>query len=74
MSGQYIIVQSITYAYKGMELLERKNIRCSVERAPASISSCGCNYSIKLYDPRYFERAVSYLKNSNIEVLSSGVA
>lgn len=74
MSGQYIIVRSITYAYKGSEILGRKNIRTTIEKAPASISSCGCNYALRLGDSANIERAVRILRSENVEVLSYGQA
>lgn len=74
MGGQYIIVSSITYAYKGKELLERKGIRAGIERAPSSISECGCNYAIRIGNNVSLQRAVQILNNAHIRVLSYGGA
>lgn len=74
MSGQYLIVKSITYAYKAVNLLGNHNIWAAIERAPASISSCGCNYAVKLRDSTNLEDARSIVVNGKIEVLSYGVA
>jgi hypothetical protein len=71
MSGQYIIVSSITYAYKGKSILERKGIRAEVEKAPASISECGCHYAI-LIRGGSLERAVQILNHARINILSTG--
>lgn len=74
MSGQYVIVSSITYAYKGKNILERKGIRASIERAPADISECGCNYAIRIGNNSSLSRAVQILNNARIKVISSGGA
>lgn len=71
MSGQYMIVSSITYAYKGKSLLERKGIRAEVEKAPASISECGCHYAI-LIGNASMQRAVQILNHAKIKILSTG--
>lgn len=72
MRGQYIIVKSITYAYKGKQLLESKNIPCSIERAPANLASYGCNYAISLNNPEQIQKALNYLNVAKIKVLSYG--
>lgn len=73
MSGQYIIVSSITYAYKGKNALERKGIRSNIERAPLTLSDCGCNYAIRIGNSSLM-RAVEILENAHIRVISSGEA
>ncbi len=73
MSGQYIIVSSITYAYKGKSVLERKGIRADIERAPANLSDCGCHYAIKISNASV-DKAVHLLSNAKIKVISTGGA
>jgi hypothetical protein len=73
MSGQYVIVSSITYAYKGRDALERKGIRASIERAPANISDCGCHYAIKIGSAS-LDRAVQILSDAHVRVISTGGA
>lgn len=74
MTGQYLIVKSITYAYKAVNLLGDHNIWATIDRAPASISSCGCNYAVKIRNSTNLEYAKNIIENGNVEVLSYGVA
>ncbi|HEX2938009.1 MAG TPA: DUF3343 domain-containing protein [Ruminiclostridium sp.] len=71
MSGQYIIVSSITYAYKGKDILERKGIRANIERAPSEISNCGCLYAIKIGSGA-LDRAIKILDKAHIKIISAG--
>lgn len=71
VSGQYIIVSSITYAYKGKKILERKGIRASVERAPTEISECGCHYAIRIGNAS-LDRAIRILDHAHIKIISVG--
>jgi hypothetical protein len=73
VSRQYVVVSSITYAYKGKNVLERKGIRASIERAPASISSCGCHYVIKFGNVP-MNRVIQLLNEAHIKIISTGGA
>ena len=67
----YIIVSSITYAYKGKSLLERRGCSVFIERAPTQLSKCGCHYSLRIRDfPP--ERAVEILRAGHVRVISTG--
>lgn len=70
MSGQYIIVSSITYAYKGKNILEKKGISADVERAPSEVSKCGCQYAIKV-KRGFLDKAVKILEDSHIRIIST---
>lgn len=73
MSGQYIIVSSITYAYKSRDILERKGIRVRIERAPSEISDCGCLYAVKILNAPV-DRAVRLLDKAHVRIISVGGA
>ena len=73
MSRQYVVVSSITYAYKGKNILENKGIRASIERAPASISKCGCHYVIKVSNAP-LDRVVKLLNDAHVKIISTGGA
>ncbi len=71
MGGQFIIVSSITYAYKGKTALERKGIRVNIERAPKNLSDCGCHYALKILNAP-LSKAIEILKNARVRIISSG--
>jgi hypothetical protein len=71
MSGQYVIVSSITYAYKGKSALERKGIKVSIEKAPKEISDCGCHYAIKILNSP-LNVAVDILNNAKVKIITTG--
>ena len=71
MSGKYVIVSSITYAYKGKSALERKGIKVDIEKAPKEISECGCQYALKILNaPLYM--AVEILNNARVKIITTG--
>jgi hypothetical protein len=71
MGGQYIIVSSITYAYKGKAALERKNIRTNIEKAPKNLSDCGCHYALKILNAP-LSKAIEVLNNARVRIISTG--
>jgi hypothetical protein len=73
MGGQYIIVSSITYAYKGKSALERKGITANIERAPKNLSDCGCHYALKIINAP-LSRATEILNNAKVRIISAGGA
>lgn len=46
MTKKLILLRSVTYAYKAKERLARRGITAVIRRTPASLSKCGCGYSI----------------------------
>lgn len=71
MSSSYIIVSSITYAYKGKSMLERRGCSVFIERAPTQLSKCGCHYSLRIRDYP-LERALDILRNGHVRIISYG--
>jgi hypothetical protein len=71
MGKQFIVVSSITYAYKGKDILERRGCKAFIEKAPRSISECGCLYSLVIRGCT-LENAVSILKAANIKIIRTG--
>ena len=69
--GRFIIVSSVTYAYKGKNALERRGIKAYIERAPSRLSECGCYYIIRVKDYPV-EKAVDILKNERVRVIGTG--
>ena len=71
MNGQFIVVSSITYAYKGKSVLEKRGYKAFIEREPLRLSSCGCHYIIRVKDIS-LAKAVELLKENHVKVLSTG--
>jgi hypothetical protein len=71
--SKYVVVSSITYAYKGKEALERKGYSAYIQRAPADISDCQCHYIIKIKGCP-IERAVAILNREHVKFISTGGA
>lgn len=69
--GKYIIVSSVTYAYKGKNALERRGIKAYIERAPSRLSECGCYYIIRLKDYPV-DKAVAILRSERVKVIGTG--
>lgn len=67
----FVIVSSITYAYKGKNVLERYGCRAYIEREPAGLSKCGCHYILRIKDFPV-ERAVEILKAAHVKVIGTG--
>lgn len=70
MSG-YIIVSSVTYAYKGLNALERLGYRARIDKEPQRLRDCGCHYIIR---PRGIdiEKAVDILRKAQVRMLGTG--
>lgn len=71
MDGQYVIVSSITYAYKGRDALERKGIRVKIQKAPKNLSSCGCHYVLIIMNAPLW-KAVEILESAHVKLISTG--
>ncbi|MFT8888192.1 putative Se/S carrier-like protein [Ethanoligenens sp.] len=69
--GGYVVVSSITYAYKGRDILERKGCRVRVERAPKEISSCGCHFLLMIRNYP-LQQAVALLDAAHVRIIKSG--
>lgn len=53
----FIMTNSITYAIKGRDYLNRNGIRAYIERTPKGKDNTGCGYSI------YVNGDINYAKN-----------
>jgi hypothetical protein len=63
---QYLLMcRSLTYAQRGARLLERAGITATVSRAPKSISTHGCAYSI-VVSAQHKNQAVWLLKEGGL--------
>ncbi len=67
MGKPLIVVGSVTFAMKGRNLLEKRGIRCSIERIPRSSDNNGCGYGI--YVPGNTDTAEHVLRMGGIQVL-----
>ncbi|HEX3025926.1 MAG TPA: putative Se/S carrier-like protein [Clostridia bacterium] len=72
MSRQFIVVSSITYAYKGRDALQNKGFSAYIERAPKELSSCGCHYCV-YFKNCSVEYATEILKSAHVRIISTGV-
>lgn len=73
MEGLYVVVSSITYAYKGKNALERKGIRAYIERPPRNLSKCGCHYALRIKNAP-LDKAVQILMDARVRIITSGGA
>lgn len=73
MGGQFVVVSSITYAYKGQNALERRGIRAGIERAPKEIAGCGCHYALHIRNATAAE-AAEILRAARVKIVSVGGA
>lgn len=71
MNDQFIIVSSITYAFKARDVLERKGYRAFVEREPHRLSDCGCHYIIRIRGLT-IDKALDILQKANVRVIGTG--
>lgn len=71
MFGEFIIVSSVTYAYKGKNVLEQRGYKAYIEREPKRLSECGCHYIIRVKDVP-IDRAVDILRSAHVKVVGTG--
>lgn len=71
MGREFIVVSSITYAYKGKNVLERKGIRAGIEKAPKEVSGCGCYYALDIRNATAAE-AAEILRAARVKIVSVG--
>ena len=68
MNKSFLIVNSITYAMKGRELLARHGIPATIERSKKHRERYGCGYG--LFVPRKTDEAQRLLQQSGISILA----
>lgn len=67
MEKRWIILPSITYAYKARDFLSRKGISVYIERTPEALRTKGCSYSLVLRGD--VDRAVALLQSAGFPIL-----
>jgi ribosomal protein L20 len=65
-TGKMLMLNSITYAYRARDFLEKRNIRAYVERVPANLRSNGCGYGLRV--ERNAEQIAELLNENGISV------
>ena len=65
MVDDLIVCRSLTYAQRGVRLLERAGISAYLVRAPRLIAQAGCAYCIKV-SQRWLERAVELMREAKL--------
>ncbi len=63
----YILLNSVSSALKSKELLDKNNIKCSVERTPKNNIAKSCGYSLLVYNE--IDKARDILEKNKIIVL-----
>ena len=48
MNYYYLTFRSVTHAQRGEKVLQRENLRCSLQRTPRWMEEKGCGYSLHL--------------------------
>ncbi len=62
----FIILRSVTHAYRARDILDKHGIRGYIERVPENLRKEGCGYGIALY--RNAEQAERILEQYGIEI------
>lgn len=60
-----IVCRSLTYAQRGVRLLERAGISAYLVRAPRLIAQAGCAYCVKV-SSRWLERALQLMRGEHL--------
>lgn len=63
----YILLNSVSSALKGKDILDKNNIKSSVERTPKNNVARSCGYSLMVNDE--IERAKEILEDNKVIVL-----
>ena len=66
MKKQFVIVNSVTYAMRGKDILRRHGIRAYIERVSGKQDQIGCGYG--LYIPERIDEGIKLLKNAGISI------
>jgi hypothetical protein len=65
MKFYYITFRSVTYAQRGEKLLNKSNIRCTLQRTPRWMEEQGCGYCLRVWT-REVGPAVELLRENGI--------
>lgn len=63
-----LLCSSVTYAYKGRDILSRRGIRARVERPAASLGDQGCGYCLTV-DAADADRAERIFRDSGVRII-----
>jgi hypothetical protein len=67
VNRHFFAVESVTYAKKGLELLEKAGIRAFIKRVPNSQNKGGCGYGIEAAGD--MDKITLILKKGGVKVL-----
>lgn len=67
MAEYLVMVNSVTYAYKAHQILQKNWIKSSIVRTPERYARNGCGYSLMLREPP--EKAVLLLEQAGVRVI-----
>ena len=73
MSGCMIIVRSVTYAQRGVRMLERHGISAYVVRPNIEMLEGGCGFAVKVSEG-YMAEAIEILKQGGFEISRALIA
>ena len=65
MKFYYVTFRSVTFAQRGEKLLNRSNIRCTLQRTPRWMEEQGCGYSLRVWTRDIFQ-AVELLRKEKL--------
>lgn len=68
MGCKFLVVSSVTFAFKAKNILETAGLTCKVEKIKDISAFGGCGYGVRI-DAEYASAAVKALRRSNIKVI-----
>ena len=68
MDCKFLVVSSVTFAFKAKNILEEAGLSCKVEKIKDIATFGGCGYGVRI-DAGYASAAVKALRRSNIKVI-----
>ena len=65
MKNYYITFRSVTFAQRGEKALNRRGIRCTLQRTPRWMEEQGCGYCLRVWN-QDIARAVQILEEERL--------
>lgn len=65
MQRNLIMFRSLTYAQRGMSVLERAGVTVGLVKAPQSVSATGCTYGLRVHSKR-LEYSLELLRKNGL--------
>lgn len=65
--NKMIIFESITYAYKARDFLNKNGMNTNVQRVPTQLKRTGCGFGVRINSSR-FDDAIELLDKHNFKV------